>query len=1209
VANASWQPGDVLDGRYEFIKLVGAGGMGVVWRVFDREWGRDLALKLPRPEVLDTPILRDRYIREAETWIGLGVHPHIVQCWFVTEVQGVPALFLDYLTGGSLNSWLVAGHVKPGQWSLIVEIAMQVAEGLAYAHSKGVIHRDVKPENLLIRGDERVCVTDFGLVKTAVPEGAVAPSGLLEEDVHPGMTGTGAYLGTPMYGAPEQWGAAERVGPPADVYALGITLYQMCCGRRPFDVDEEPIAPLDLIRRHLQDPPPDPREFHPNIPAELARLCLLMLAKDPARRPPQMGPLREFLSTIHEKLTRRTYRAPAALVGAQSPDVLNNQAVSLFSLGKRKEAVETLRRGLGLDPGHPECLYNLVQLEKRHGRISHLEALRRLKQARAAYPLALLLIEEGAPEEALAVLKGSNPDAASSAGLVYRAMGDALMYQRDHAAAECAYARAHELMPKDGISALRRRLAASAGRDPAGAIHFPSSEPRLVERHADPTLRLLLDDGAQGLIGLTETSLFYRSFEEGGPRIWVERPPALGPVLQSWISGPGLLIACSKGFECRFVPSMDLLFRREGRILACSPRLERMVTLEHAGPQIFVLAKGEFQPIEMTGQSPDQGPLLAAFDPEGQDLMLLLPSGQLAVLQDGQRAAIQPWPSRVEGYKEARCLALTGDGALLIGFANGTLRSYNLRSEKVEFSVRLERAPTALEVHAAGSRIVVRTAGGFVILGRTGEVRLCGDGPLAVDPQGRRALFFSHGRQVMYSLRPLHVLRRWSKSIDAPAGAAFSGDGRLAVSWCAAGEASVWEMDEPHRVYQRDLLMSPGRGYADILSADEQFQQTLDAAHQALLRGEVLESHRHLRRARKIPGYGQGSQALDFTWQLLETLKRDQLEAVWERLSIEGTSPGDLDLCPDGRQLLFSFGNQASLATDRDGGAHPVWTQSRQGRIRLLRFIQRGDRSSVLIADESGKAGLHHPIDGRLRHAFTLEGGPLALARLNGSTLTYLCEGGGYGQLDLFDGASAFRDDLKIRPRVFAPWQRDKLLVATGTSFGILDLKKPGSRLQALRLGVEITKVPCFIEHLPERGLLVLGFLSGTLRILDAEGAGVLAALKHGEGNRVTSFELLPELAVALTTTARGHLYIWDLRNEQLLDRFIAHRNGVSGVRTSQGGRFLLTAGSDGMVRYWETSWSAGQIRGQDGEVPWLAKGKGRERFSKLLARASQTIT
>lgn len=1199
-----WQPGYVLDGRYELVKLIGAGAMGVVWRVFDREWSRDLALKMPQPVVFESQMLRDRFVREAETWIGLGVHPHIVQCWFVSEVHGVPCLFLDYLTGGCLKSWISGGHVKPGDWGLILEIVMQVAEGLAYAHSKGVIHRDVKPENLMIRGDERVCVTDFGIVKTLMTEEAPAPANAsgLEQEIggNAAMTAIGSCLGTPMYGAPEQWGTAERVAPPADVYALGIILYEMCCGRRPFDTDEEKVAPMTLINRHLSQRPPDPREFRADMPVELARLCLKMLAKDPADRPQEMMALREFLSTIHHKLTGKSYRPAAPLHSAQSPDVLNNQAFSLASLGKIPMAVETLRRGLQLDPGHPECLYNLVQLEKRHGNISHLEALRRLKQARAHFPRALLLTEEGMPAEAYETLKELNPAEVSSVGLYYRAMGDALMYLRRYDEARQAYTHAHELMPKDGTTELRGNLSVTKGKHPSGAIFFPSPDPLRIDRHSPDTWRLLLDDSGAGIIAISTGFLTYTPLVEGAVAAREERVSDAGRLRQTWLSGKRLAIADSKGFEFRLVPSLKLLARRQGRILACSPRIDRLVTLEHSGPCLFVVERGQFEPILMEGQSPDQGPLLAAFDPGGQQLALLLPSGQLAGLDQGNRAVPQRWPALVEDHKEARCMALTGDGAVIIGFTNGLISGYDIARQTLKFTTRLPQSVSSLEVYGAGA-VVARTQAGYHVLDPGGEVLLYGEGPLALDPESRRAVSFFGGRLVMSHLSPFHVLRRWTQEVEAPQSVAFSGDGRFGVALSGSGESVLWEFDEPHRVYQRELLMSPGRGYTDILTASQQFEGHLSAARQALERHEPSESLRHLQRARKVPGYGQGREALDFCWQLLDILKRDQLEAVWERLSLKAPDPGDLDLSLDGRRMLYSSSGQAFLAEVQDGSVLPVWKLSRRGKLRLLRFVELGERSFVVIVDASGEAGLHTPSDGRLKRAIALPGGPIGYATLQGSLITYRCKGGGVGQFDLNDGSSSFRDDLKSPPRGLAPWQPGKVLVTTSAHLGVLDLRKPGSKLQALNLGVELTNPPCFTEHLVERGYLILSFSSGTLHILDATSGRLLAALKHGEGNIVTSFEMVPELSVALTSTARGQLCFWDLRTGQRIEKFIAQRNGISRLRASHAGRYLLSTGDGGNVRLWETCWSALEARG-DGEATWASKGK-RAGLGRILGR------
>jgi len=226
--------GQILDGRFEVGTLIGHGGQGVVFNVRHLEWGRNLALKLPRPEVVQTKSSRDRYLKEAETWIRMGAHPNIVRCWFVHRVCNLPGLFLDLIAGGSLDDQMKQGKIERGDWGKIIEILLQVAEGLTHSHAMGVVHRDIKPENLLVRESGQIVLTDFGLVKAigreAEPEFAEAAPQLPS---HSGVTGHGQYVGTPRYGAPEQWVKEASIGPATDLYSAGVVFYELLCGRRP----------------------------------------------------------------------------------------------------------------------------------------------------------------------------------------------------------------------------------------------------------------------------------------------------------------------------------------------------------------------------------------------------------------------------------------------------------------------------------------------------------------------------------------------------------------------------------------------------------------------------------------------------------------------------------------------------------------------------------------------------------------------------------------------------------------------------------------------------------------------------------------------------------------------------------------------------------------------------------------------------------------
>ena len=168
-------PGDVLEGRFQVGQLIGYGGQGVVLSVNHLEWARSLALKLPLPEAVDSPKKTERFIREAEAWIRLGVHPNIVRCWFVRRVSGLPGLFLDLITGGSVEDKIKSRQIGAPNWERILQVITEVAEGLSHAHGLGMIHRDIKPSNVQVSeidGQLIPKVIDFGLAQALDPDSA-----------------------------------------------------------------------------------------------------------------------------------------------------------------------------------------------------------------------------------------------------------------------------------------------------------------------------------------------------------------------------------------------------------------------------------------------------------------------------------------------------------------------------------------------------------------------------------------------------------------------------------------------------------------------------------------------------------------------------------------------------------------------------------------------------------------------------------------------------------------------------------------------------------------------------------------------------------------------------------------------------------------------------------------------------------------------------
>jgi serine/threonine protein kinase len=261
-------------GTYEIIGSLGAGGMGEVYRARDLRLGRDVALKvIPHESSHDSERIR-RFEQEARA-AGTLSHPNVCTVYDLGTHEGSPFVVMELLEGETLRQVLQGGAIPLLK---ALAYAAQAAEGLAAAHAKGIIHRDLKPENLFVTKAGRVKVLDFGLAKL-MGAGLSAPGPLAETTPPDTMTSPGAILGTTAYLSPEQI-RGESVDARADVFSLGIVLYEMCCGQRPFDGRTS----ADVMSAILTQDAPALTTLRPDAPPQLAWLLRRCLAKDPDRR-------------------------------------------------------------------------------------------------------------------------------------------------------------------------------------------------------------------------------------------------------------------------------------------------------------------------------------------------------------------------------------------------------------------------------------------------------------------------------------------------------------------------------------------------------------------------------------------------------------------------------------------------------------------------------------------------------------------------------------------------------------------------------------------------------------------------------------------------------------------------------------------------------------------------------------------------------------
>ncbi|MEW5918463.1 MAG: serine/threonine-protein kinase, partial [Gemmatimonadota bacterium] len=268
-----------LSSSYDLDREIGRGGMGIVYLARDKRLKRQVAIKLLPPELAFRSEIRTRFLREAETAAQLS-HPNIVPIYSVDERDGLVYFVMAYVDGDTVASRLHArGPMPPDE---VRNILIQTADALAYAHERGVVHRDIKPDNILIeREDNRVMVTDFGIAR-AVTEGADSR-----------LTATGMAIGTPAYMSPEQSMGEREIDGRSDLYSLGIVAYQMLTGDLPFTAQSTPA----LLVKHISERPPPVDERCPEAPPDLTRAVMLLLEKEPANRFPSAEALSNARST------------------------------------------------------------------------------------------------------------------------------------------------------------------------------------------------------------------------------------------------------------------------------------------------------------------------------------------------------------------------------------------------------------------------------------------------------------------------------------------------------------------------------------------------------------------------------------------------------------------------------------------------------------------------------------------------------------------------------------------------------------------------------------------------------------------------------------------------------------------------------------------------------------------------------------------------
>lgn len=324
------------------------GGMGKIWKVHHKDWDVDLAMKRPRAEYFKSDKQKEDFIEECEAWINLGIHPNIVACYYVRELDGVPTIFSEWMENGSLAERIsdktLYGGSQEDVSERLLDIAIQFAEGLHCAHRTLLIHRDVKPANVLLTNEWDARVGDFGIAqlgKKKTKEGSM----------------------TPAYCSPEQ-AAGKKLTRKTDIYSWAVSILEMYLGYRPWQHG----TLVGVACQQYFDMAKIP------MPNRLRDLLVKCLENEAKNRPRDFASVIKELKAIYKEVTGKAYPRPAAKVSVESADKLNNRALSYLDLNREAETEDLWTRAAFLEPANVPALFNRCLYGYRSGGMTLYEA-------------------------------------------------------------------------------------------------------------------------------------------------------------------------------------------------------------------------------------------------------------------------------------------------------------------------------------------------------------------------------------------------------------------------------------------------------------------------------------------------------------------------------------------------------------------------------------------------------------------------------------------------------------------------------------------------------------------------------------------------------------------------------------------------------------------------------------------------------------------
>ncbi|MHB2016328.1 MAG: protein kinase domain-containing protein [Candidatus Xenobia bacterium] len=1130
-----WSPDDILENLYRVTRYLGEGTLGKVYKVFHPSWNLELAVRVPRPAICNNQELRSRWVQEAQQWIDLGVHPHVVGAWFTRTLRNIPVIFVEHAEGGTLTEWIDSGQLYDGgpdaALARMIDIAIQMSRGLAYAHDVGMVHQDVKPGNVMMTIDGTARLTDFGL-------GRIWQGTLDEDRLAPGREAQMNIGGlTPAYCSPEQ-ARKEAVSSKTDMWSWGLSILHMFTGevtwRNGRDAGRALAEYLDVGAENEQVP---------RMPDRLADLLRRCFEIDPERRPRTLSQVSAVLQEIYHKTTGETYSRAEPTLNDLKAATCNNKALVALNFGDEEQADHWLNEAAAANPHCAHAIYNKGLLLLRIGKLPYESLLHRLKKVQASpaspYELQMmhgwLSIERGDEEEARRALYEAARDA----------WGD-----------------------PDGLEALARAVAAirpgnrtlgtiMAHQAPIWDVAISQDGSQAVTASDDGSLRVWDSSNGQCLATLEghDAAVFAVVLTADGKKAISAGDDTS---VRVWDLGSG---TCQKVLREHQESVTGVAVTADGKIIASvswdgTLRLWEMATgrCSHTLMDEDLTPPGG--PGGETGVNPEVGPtdgvVPSSLTAQPRQLKSLtavaMGADSKVVLVGADNGAIAVWDvpggvcvRKLPGHTEkVNALALTPDGRIAVSASDDrTLRVWD----------------------------VVQGTCLHVLEGHNGWVH-----GVAITPDGRQAVSAGWDRTLkvweLATGRPLYTLTGHDNHVRA---VALMPGGKLAVSGDIDGVMRFSEV--PTDVSTAPWLLMRARESGHKQVNRYRFGEGVERARNAIREKRWKSAASTITEMRTLPGFEWVPLALELSGEVMNHAGRGALRAAWSHTIIEARQSNI--------RGVASSADGNSLMTANGDGRLQFWDLTMGRSLRTVAAHEKGVAAVTMTPD--GTCGFSCGGDGLIK-MWALPQGE-CLQTMSGHTEAVWGVASSWdgkvvvsaswdGSVRLWNATNGkcvrvLRDhDGPVLSVAMAPAGHLAISGSADNTVRVWDL----SNGRCVRVLEGHTDLVGAVAILPDGNVAVSGSNDQSLRVWDLNTGKCLLTL-NGHRGPIAGITVTPDGRMLASASWDWTVRLWELPSGRLLRTLSGHLGCVRGVVLPRDARGVVSVSEDGTMRLWQMDW------------------------------------